>query len=121
MPTLPLFLNPPRSALCSSIITIACANGFDNSLAHGKHTPWFNVKQTSFFASGGILFHFKVTSALQIQRKFKEAENKVKFLCERRLHQNDTTEDDDEVALPYFATFFLNIFNSWTKEAQHKT
>jgi len=62
------------------------------------------------FATGGILCTYKVTNAIQIQRKFKQAESIAKGLWERRGHQNDQTGENDEGELPAYARAFFEYF-----------
>ena len=80
MPNLPVFNSPPGSELCCSILAMAKAAGFEESLVHGKRTPWFIQMHRVLFATGGILCTYKVTTPLQFQRKFKNAETIAKAL-----------------------------------------
>ena len=41
LPSLPSFLQPPGSALCCSLLALAKAEGFENTVCHGQRTPWF--------------------------------------------------------------------------------
>ena len=65
---------------------------------------------SGFFDTGGMLYTYKVTTPLQVQRKFKNAEKISKALWDRRSHQNDETGENDEGELPCFARDFFEYF-----------
>ena len=48
MPTFPVLNSPPGSELCYSILAMAKAAGFGESLVHGKRTPWFIQMHRAF-------------------------------------------------------------------------
>ena len=110
LPALPSFLNYPGTSLCISILVLAKADGFENTLCHGQRTPWFLLKNDLFFADGGILCRYRYTQSLQLRHKFKEAENAAKVLFEGNAHQDDPSGEQDEGNLPIYARAFFEYF-----------
>lgn len=96
--------------ICTSILVLAKADGWGESLLHGKKTQWFDSKNAMYFAPGGIPCRFKVCKALNVRRNFKEAEMYSHSLFKRRSHQNDKTGEGDEVNLPSYANSFSEFF-----------
>ena len=90
-------------------------------MVHGKRTSWFIQMHRECFGTGGILCPYKVTSPLQVQRKFKNAETIAKALWDRRSHQNDETGENDEGELPCFVRAFLNMLRSLKRGEQQAT
>ena len=120
LPPLPSFLHHPGSGMCSSVLALAKADGFNNTLCHGKRTPWFASKNDSFFANDGILCRFRFTQVLQVRRKFKEAENAAKLLFEGNTHQDDPSGEQDEGNLPIYARAFFEYFIFGRKDIKSK-
>ena len=107
---LPTFMHPPGSGLCCSILALAKAEGFGQTLGHNFRTGWFDKMNVQFYADGGILCAYKRTAALNLRRKFKEAENASKLLYESNQHQNDPSGENDESGLPAYTRAFFEYF-----------
>ena len=109
-PILPCFKTGRGAELTVSVLAQAKADGWCNSLAHGKRSTWFNQKIESFFAESGILCNFRITGADNVRRKFKMSETVAKASFEQRSHQNDRSGEVDEGVLPVYCSLFFEYF-----------
>ena len=61
-----------------------------------------------WFAPGGILARYRMSSALTIRQKFKSAENIAQSLWDGPAHQDDSTGARDESEPPVFKDVLLH-------------
>ena len=110
MHALPTFNIGICADLCNSFLALAKTDGWGDSLVHGKKTQWFDGRNTMFFAPGVVLCRYKVCNAINVRRKFKEAELHARSLFESRSHQNDDTGEDNEGNMPSYVNLLFDIF-----------
>lgn len=94
-----------------SILSEVKSDGYENSLVYGKRGQWFIDKNDGFFNIGGILASFRKCSPLNVQRKFKLAEDDAKLLYNNSAHQPDTTGIRTEADRPLYTESFFDYFD----------
>lgn len=95
--------------LCTSALDLAKTGGWDETLVHDKkHNGLMLI--TLCFLDGGVLCCYKMCNAINVRRKFKEAETHTRSLFERRGDQNDETGGGDEGNIPSHVNLFFEFF-----------
>ena len=119
LPMLPSLLSGRGAEIVVSILSMARAEGWANSLCHGRHIGWFEEKYPLFNSPGGILSPFRQITCRSFRRKFKEAELNAKLHYNNRGHQNNADPNVDETQRPPFCNLFFEFFQYVEERTQN--
>ena len=107
---MPAFTVDIGTGLCSSILSAAKNDGFENSLVNRARTGWFREQIKGWFAPGGLLCTYRQVGHTQLMRKFSFAEKHAQTLYTGRSHERDNTGRQDESNLPVYVRQFRDVF-----------